>query len=82
MTTEQVVAKSKPKAIDNLDEVAEVLRDKFNVGELFQNRDLFPEMEAQLGLTNRQTPSRLKALANAGILEEVPGHSPKAYRLV
>ena len=79
---EEKVARSSSakKSTEGLDEIMEVIREKFDVDEDFANKDLFPEIE-KLGYTNRQTPSRLKALAEKGDLVEVPGHSPKRYKL-
>lgn len=80
---EVVVAKAAPKAKggikeDELTALAETIKSHLSDKE-FQNKDL-AHFLSDLGLTNRQTPSRLKKLAEIGVLEDLGG-SPKKYKL-
>lgn len=58
--------------------------------EAFQNKHVSQAIQASIGLTNRQTPSRLKRMAEQGTLQEVPVSevtlagktTAKAYRAV
>lgn len=80
---EVTVVKAAPKkkggiTEDDINRLAEVIKENF-AGKSFQNKDLVPYL-ADLGLTNRQTPSRLKKLAEMGVLKDTGG-TPKKYEL-
>lgn len=80
---EVTVTKAAPKkktgiTEDDINRLANVIKENF-VDKSFQNRDLVPYL-ADLGLTNRQTPSRLKKLAEMGVLKDLGG-TPKKYEL-
>ena len=80
---EVTVAKAAPKkkggiTEDDINRLAEIIKANF-AGKSFQNRDLVPYL-SDLGLTNRQTPSRLKKLAEMGVLKDLGG-TPKKYEL-
>lgn len=64
---------------DELSNLLNIITSTLEKGQEFQNKDLFPTVEERMGLTNRQTPSRLKKLAAAGEIVEVGSHSPKRY---
>lgn len=72
---------SKKKGIqkEELDAMKDLLSKMFPNGEEFKNSQLSPLCE-ELNLTNRQTPSRLKALKEEGFLEDLGG-SPKKYKI-
>lgn len=73
-----------PKSASSREELIEIhniLLEKFGKDKTFSNKDIFPEV-GELGYTNRQTPSRLKAMASFSMLEEVGSSSPKKYRVI
>lgn len=64
---------------DDLTGLVDVIKE--HIGDkTFANKDLAPHLDS-LGLTARQTPSRLKRLVEMGILSD-EGGSPKKYKLV
>lgn len=76
----KAVTKAKKKGVqdDEVEKLAEIIKSNL-VDKEFQNKDLAPFL-TELGLTARQTPSRLKRLAEIGVLKDLGG-SPKKYKL-
>ena len=77
------VAKTKKGGIqvEELEAMKELLKAGYSDGTPFKNKDISTVMQNELGLSNRATPSRLKALKEEGFLEDLGG-SPKSYRVV
>lgn len=65
--------------LEELAEMKSILITLYQNGESFKNADL-DGLREELGLSARQTPSRLKKLAEEGFLLDLGG-SPKSYKL-
>lgn len=78
--TEAPKAEKKSKiGEDDLTALTDLIKEKFP-DKPFANKDIAPHLQP-LGLTARQTPSRLKRLVEMGVLSD-EGGSPKKYKLV
>lgn len=77
------VAKTKKGGIqvEELEAMKELLKAGYSDGTPFKNKDISTVMQNELGLSNRATPSRLRALKEQGFLEDLGG-SPKSYKVV
>lgn len=65
---------------EELDQMNELIRNEFPNTE-FQNKDL-DNVRDILGLSNRQTPSRLSKMVEQGMLTVVGDSKPKKYNIV
>ena len=83
----EVVVKKVPKTkkggiqVEELEAMKELLKAGYSDGTPFKNKDISTVMQNELGLSNRATPSRLRALKEQGFLEEAGNSSPKVYKI-
>lgn len=74
-----VVTKKQGIQVDELVKMKEILKISFINEKEFKNKDL-GALQEELGINQRQTPSRLKRLVEEGFLEDLGG-SPKSYKV-